>query len=195
MPAEQATGWGPRCSAWMGEVAGTYGNGRRMVQPVCGSVLGVSISLGAIQKVLDRVAQTIEPHDTAMALQARQAVGNSMDEMLWFCTHTLHELWGMASARVAFYMVYLRCSKEAFAALIDDWAGILVSDGYGVCQHWVARRQVAWCICSARTGAWWSAHRPSGPLVELGHVPSYNASAIGLRLHPRAESGVACTAR
>jgi hypothetical protein len=50
-----------------------------------------------------------------------------------------------------------------------------------------ARR--AWCICSARPGAWRSAHRPSGPLVELGHVPSYNASAIGPRLHPRAESG------
>ena len=29
----------------------------------------------------------------------------------------------MASERVAFYMIHPRRSKEAFAALIDDWAG------------------------------------------------------------------------
>ena len=62
MPPEHATGYGPRFSALMGELAGTYGNGRRMVQTFCASVLQVPISLGAIQKVLDRVAQAIEPH-------------------------------------------------------------------------------------------------------------------------------------
>ena len=35
-------------------------------------------------------------------------------------------------------MIHPHRSKEAFAALIDDWAGILVSDGYGVYQNWVA---------------------------------------------------------
>jgi transposase len=43
----------------------------------------------------------------------------------------------MASDTVAFYMIHPHRSKEAFAALIDDWAGILVSDGYGVYQSWV----------------------------------------------------------
>src|SRR4029453_7372036 len=49
VPTEYATGYGPRFSALMGEVAGTYGNGRRMVQTFCTSVLQVPISLGAIQ--------------------------------------------------------------------------------------------------------------------------------------------------
>jgi transposase len=49
VPAEQTTGDGPRFSALMAELAGTYGNGRRMVQRFCSSVLGVPISLGAIQ--------------------------------------------------------------------------------------------------------------------------------------------------
>jgi transposase len=153
VPAEQATGYGPRFSALIGEVAGTYGNGRRMVQTFCGSVLGVAISLGAIQKVLDRVAHAIEPHYTAIALQARQAPVNYIDETPWFCTHTLHWLWVMASERVALYMVHPRRSKEAFAALIDDWVGILVSEGYGVYQKWVARRQtcLAHLIRTARS--------------------------------------------
>ena len=153
VPAEHATGYGPRFSALMGEVAGTYGNGRRMVQTFCASVLQVPISLGAIQKVLDRVAQAIEPHYLAIATQARQALVNYIDETPWWCINTLHWLWVMASERVAFYMIHLRRSKEAFAALIEDWAGLLVSDGYGVYQHWVQARQtcVAHLIRTARS--------------------------------------------
>jgi transposase len=53
---------------------------------------------------------------------------------------------------VAFYMIHPHRSKEAFAALIDDWEGILVSDGYGVYQSWVEARQtcLAHLIRSAR---------------------------------------------
>jgi transposase IS66 family protein len=72
VPAEHATGYGPRCSALMGEVAGTYGNGRHIVQTFCASVLRVPISLGAIQKVPDRETQAIEPYYAAIATQARQ---------------------------------------------------------------------------------------------------------------------------
>jgi transposase len=137
----------------MGELAGPYGHGRRMVQTFCASVLQVPLRLGAIQTGLDRVAQAIEPHATALAMQARQAPGNSIDETPWFCTHTLHWLWGMASERVAFSMGHPRRSQEAFAALMDAWAGILVSDGYGVSRNWGARRQtcVAHLIRTARS--------------------------------------------
>ena len=138
MPPEHASGYGPRFSALMGELAGTYGNGRRMVQTFCASVLGAH-QLGAIQKVLDRVAQAIEPHYTAIATQARHAPVNYIDETPWFFTHALHWLWVMASDTVAFYMIHPHRSKEAFAALIDGWAGILVSDGYRCikagCRH------------------------------------------------------------
>jgi transposase len=134
-------GYGPRFSALMGELAGTYGNGRRMVHTFCASVLQVPISLGAIQKVLDRVTQAIDPYYVAIATQARQSAVNYIDETSWFCMHTLHWLWVMASEGVAFYMIHPRRSKEAFAALIEDWVGLLVSDGYGVYQSWVTHRQ------------------------------------------------------
>jgi transposase len=64
----------------MAELAGTYGNGRRMVQTFCASVLGVPISLGAIQKVLDRMTLAIDPHYLLIATQARQAPVNYIDE-------------------------------------------------------------------------------------------------------------------
>src|SRR5262249_37210565 len=125
VPAEHATGYGPRFSALMGELAGTYGNGRRMVQTFCALVLQVPISLGAIQKVVDRVTQAIEPHYTAIATRARHALVSYIDETPWWCTHTLHWLWVMVSEHEAFYMIHPRRSKEAFAALIDDWDGLL----------------------------------------------------------------------
>jgi Transposase IS66 family len=56
---------------------------------------------------------------------------NYIDETSWFCDRTLHWLWVMVSERVTFYMIHPRHSKEVFAALIDDWEGILISDGYG----------------------------------------------------------------
>src|SRR6201982_151817 len=153
VPTEHAAGYGPRFSALMGELAGAYGNGRRIVQTFCVSVLQVPISLGATQKALHRVPQAVEPYYVAIATQARQSSVNYIDETSWFCMHTLQWLWVMASERVAFYMVHPHRSKEAFAALIDDWAGILVSDGYGVYQTWVASRQtcLAHLIRTARS--------------------------------------------
>jgi transposase len=150
----------------MGEVAGTYGNGRRMVQTFCASVLQVPISLGAIQKVLDRVTQAIDPYYVVIATQARQSAVNYIDETSWFCRHMLHWLWVMASEGVAFYMIHPRRSKEAFAALIDEWTGILVSDGYGVYQHWVQARQT--CLAHLIRTARSLAERPNPALAACG---------------------------
>ena len=93
------------------------------------------------------LSRTIAP----LLQQARHAPVNYIDETPWFCTSTLW-LWVMASDAAAFYMIHPHRSKEAFAALIDDWAGILVSDGYGVYRHWVQARQtcLAHLIRSAR---------------------------------------------
>jgi transposase len=166
VPAEQVSGYGPRFSALMGELAGTYGNGRRMVQSFCTSVLGVPISLGAIQKVLDRVTQAIDPYYAVIARQARQAPVNYIDETPWYCLNALEWLWVMASERVAFYMIHPRRSKEAFTALIDDWAGLLVSDGYGVYQHWVQARQT--CLAHLIRSARGLAERPHPDLAACG---------------------------
>src|SRR5262244_1566955 len=166
VPAEHTTGYGPRFSALMSELAGAYGNGRRMVQTFCASVLGVPISLGAIQKVLDRVTQAIDPYYAAIAQQARQAPVNYIDETPWYCLNALEWLWVMASERVAFYMIHPRRSKAAFAALIDDWEGLLVSDGYGVYQSWVQARQT--CLAHLIRTARSLAERQNAELAACG---------------------------
>jgi transposase len=71
----------------------------------------------------------------------RHASVNYIDETPWFLANALQWLWGMVSDTTALHLIHPHRSKEAFAALINDWAGILVSDGYGVYQNWVQARQ------------------------------------------------------
>jgi transposase len=166
VPPEHTAGYGPRLTALVGEIAGTHGTGRRTIQTFCASVLQVPLSLGAIQKMLDRVAHAIEPHYKAIARQTRQATVNYIDETPWFLPNMLHWLWVMASDTTAFSMMHPHRSKAAFAALIDDWAGMLVSDGYGVYQSWVAQRQT--CLAHLLRTARGLAERPSPDLAACG---------------------------
>lgn len=141
LPPEHQSGYGPRLSALIGEMAGMQGTSRSLIQTFCSSVLGFPMGLGTIQKVIDRVTLAIQPHYEAMARIARQAPVGYIDETPWFCQGTLEWLWVMTSPQVAFYRIDPSRSKAAFLALIDAWDGILVSDGYGVYQTWVSTRQ------------------------------------------------------
>lgn len=134
-------GYGPRLSALIAEMVGMYGNSRTTVQTFCASVLHVPISLGAIQKVLDRAAAAIAPHYEAIGQQAREAELNHLDETPWYKQGQLHWLWVMANASVAFFLIHPHRSEEAFQELIGGWMGILVSDGYVVYRKWVGLRQ------------------------------------------------------
>ncbi|MGH9779989.1 MAG: IS66 family transposase, partial [Candidatus Acidiferrales bacterium] len=50
-----------------------------------------------------------------------------------------------------------RIRRSSFAALIEEWHGILVSDGYGVYQAWVEPRQT--CLAHLIRTAWSLAER------------------------------------
>ena len=73
VPSEHQAGYGPRLSALIGELTGIHRTSWRLVQDFCHSVLNIPISLGAIQKVINRVSQAILPHYHAIATLARQA--------------------------------------------------------------------------------------------------------------------------
>jgi transposase len=141
VPSQYATGYGPRLSGLIGELSGMYGTSRRLIQHFCHAVLHIPISLGGIQKVIDRVSCAIVPHYEAIAEVARNATVGSIDATPWFCHSTLQWLWTMTTDTVSLFLIHANRSKEAFFDLIDDWKGILVADGYGVYQTWVNRRQ------------------------------------------------------
>jgi transposase len=141
LPSECRPGYGPRLSALIAEMSGTQGNSRETVQGFCKSVLGFSISTGAIQNVIDRSSDAIKPYYEAIGDVAQNAGTNHVDETSWFQTGKLKWLWVMANTAVSYFMIHPHRSKEAFLALIGNWKGILVSDDYGLYRSWVHKRQ------------------------------------------------------
>ena len=83
IPREQRTGFGSRLSALMAELCGVHGDSRRAVQDFLLSVLGLPVSQGGIQKVLDRVSAAIAPHYAAIEEVAHAASVNHVDETSW----------------------------------------------------------------------------------------------------------------
>jgi transposase len=141
LPEAHRYRYGPRLTALIGELSGGQRDSRTAVQEFCASVSGVPISRGSIQCAVDRVSYAIRPHYEAIATQARQAKVNYIDETAWYQHGVLAWLWVMVNPTVAFFMVQASRSKAAFEALVERWAGILVSDGYGVYCQWVHARQ------------------------------------------------------
>ncbi|MBU4354686.1 MAG: IS66 family transposase [Proteobacteria bacterium] len=183
LPPEHRTGYGPRLSALIAEMAGNQGDSRSLIQNFCQSVLGITISLGAIQKVIDRVSAAIEPHYEAIGQEARSAPVNHIDETTYRRRAKLTWLWVMANCLVVFFMLHGRRTAAAFADLIGDWSGILISDGYKVYQKYVGQRQT--CLAhlirdakalaerpdkeTARFGGW--AQRELQRLCHMAHAP------------------------
>lgn len=141
VPNAQRSGFGPRLSAMIAEMAGAQADTRRAVQSFCASVLGLSISLGGIQKVLDRVSAAIEPHYDTIGEATRSAPVNHVDETSYRRKGKLTWLWVMGNALAAFFKVHDQRSQKAFEELVGDWRGILVSDDYALYRKWVGLRQ------------------------------------------------------
>jgi len=141
LPGDCRPGYGPRLSALIAEMSGTQGNSRETVQGFCKSVPGFSISIGAIQNVIDRASEAIRPYYDTIGRIAQDSRINHVDETSWFQSGTLKWLWVMANTAVSYFMIHPHRSKEAFLALIGNWNGILVSDDYGLYRSWVEKRQ------------------------------------------------------
>ena len=141
LPKSSRSGYGPRLSALIAEMSGTMGASRETVQNFCRSVLGIHISIGAVQNVIDRAAAAIEPIYDEISRLARQAPVNHVDETSFFQEGRLQWLWTMINHKTAFFMIHAHRSKEAFLDLVQTWRGTLVSDDYGVYRKWAEKRQ------------------------------------------------------
>lgn len=144
IPPEHRTGYDPRLSALIAFYSGVCGDSREMVQEILDSVYGVPISLGGIQRVVDRASQAIEPVYDEIGSQVRTAPVAFVDETPWYNRHKLEWLWTMTNQQASWFMIHKNRSEEAFQKLIADWQGILVSDNYGVYRKWAKLRQT--CI-------------------------------------------------
>lgn len=161
LPRDQATGFGPRVTALVGEMSGIVSVSRSALQDLCASVFSIPLSKGAIQKMINRVSQALAPHYEAIGQVARAAPVNHLDETSWLTQGVRYWLWVMTNPFVAYFQIHRTRSRAAFEQLIADWKGILVSDDYGVYQSWRGLRQT--CLAHLiRTAKGLAEHLESG---------------------------------
>ena len=101
LPRECQPGYGPRLSALIAEMSGTQGNSRETVQGFCKSVLGFSISIGAIQNVIDRASEAIKPYYEAIGQIAQDSRINHVDETSCFQSGKLKWPWVIGNRAVS----------------------------------------------------------------------------------------------
>jgi transposase len=166
VPEGFETGYGPRFTGLIGELSGSQRCSRRAVKDLCQSLLGVPISVGAIQRCVDRVSQAILPHYEAIAARARSLRVNHVDETPWYQHGVLAWLWAMVNHTVGFFSVKASRSKKAFEELIGHWAGILVSDAYGAYRKWAQQRQT--CLAHLIRRAKGLSERKDAAISRLG---------------------------
>ncbi len=92
VPKEYQSGYGPRLSATVAELSGSHGASRQTAQDFCQSILGIPISVGGIQCILDRTSEALKPLYDEIGRQARQAEVNHVDETSWFQSGKLNWL-------------------------------------------------------------------------------------------------------
>lgn len=161
LPPDQTTGFGPRLTAFVGEMSGIVNVSRSAVQDLCASVFSIPLSKGAIQKMINRVSEALVPHYEAIGRVARAAPVNHLDETSWLTQGVKHWLWVMTNPLVAYFQIHSPRSQAAFEQLIADWQGTLVSDDYGVYQSWKGLRQT--CLAHLiRTAKGLAEHLESG---------------------------------
>ena len=145
IPPIHQCGFGPRMTAFVALMAGTLGASRREIQRLLADVFEVPVSLGGIQKSLDRSSDAVAPHHQAIGDLARAAAANHIDETSWRSQRgsqvLLRWLWVMSNRTVAFFRLLPGRSRKDFEALIGTWAGILISDDYGLYRKWVNLHQ------------------------------------------------------
>jgi transposase len=141
IPFALRTCFGPRLSAMIVELTGAHGDSRRAVQDFLPLMFSLRISQGAMQKIIDRAGQALETHYAAIQEVVLSARVNHCDETTWKRKNGLEWLWLLCNTAAAFFMIYSKRSRQAFLALIGEWQGILVSDGYGVYRKWAHGRQ------------------------------------------------------
>ena len=166
IPCEHRTGYGPRLSALVAQQSGTCGESRETVRDLVQSVLGVPISTGGIQNIIDRASAAILPVYEAIADEARSAPVNHVDETSWKNQAKLRWLWVMANWKVAFFIIHKNRSYEAFLKLVDAWEGILVSDDYSLYKKWVHERQA--CLAHLLRRARWLSERENPEIAHFG---------------------------
>jgi transposase len=146
LPQEIPTGqMGPGLIAWIALMSGHFRLSTRSIQSLLPLQWGLSFSTGAISESQQPVAEWLEPIDQQVGETIRQAAVAHADETTHFREQQRPWLWVLCTPQLAFFMIHASRGMKAARQLLDQFAGILVSDRHGAYgAHPMTQRQLCW---------------------------------------------------
>lgn len=131
--------------AGSGALAKRYRLGRLPLREFLGDWLGVWLSVGSIQGAIEEAGAVVAPVESALIEAVRQSSLLHADETPWpeqGAKQMSLWLWVFTAATVTFYCISHR-GQELLRNLLEDYAGILMSDGWQA-YRWLQKRLRCW---------------------------------------------------
>jgi transposase len=141
--------FGPNLRAFIGLLSGRYRTSRREVAELLHDVLGISISVGAVDNTCRRLSEALKEPVNEVAARVKEAPVAHMDETGWRQKGQRMWLWVVATTYAVLFHIGTRCKGEAIELLGPDFQGKLVSDRYAVYYQFEADRRQVCCLLSA----------------------------------------------
>jgi transposase len=160
-----ASPFGPRLMSLIALLTGFYHLSRRKAQGLLADVLGVSVSLGAISTVEERVSQAVEPAVEEVWDRVIDADVKHTDGTSWLRAGTAMSLWTIATTAATVFKILADGSKATLRPLFRELKGILISDRATALTFWAMEyRQICWAHLLRRFVAFSERDGPAGAL-------------------------------
>jgi len=138
--------FGPRIEAHIATLAGVFRLSRRQVAEVVSQMLGIPISVGAVDAVIMRMSAVLADPWEKLREHIQNAELVHADETAWRLQGAQQYLWLAASALAACFRIDPHRSQAAAKELLgENFGGFVVSDRY-VGYHFldVLQQQLCW---------------------------------------------------
>jgi transposase len=142
----RAHGYGPRFTAVVSALSGTFHVSKRDTEAIVETVFGVPIAVGTISAAEQETSAALENAHAEAAEACQQAAVNNIDETSWKLGKKLIWLWTAVSTVCTYYLIHSKRGAEALNAVFKTaFKGIAISDRWVVynCYN-VFRRQLCW---------------------------------------------------
>ena len=118
---------------------------RRRTEALCPEITGVTLSLGATDRVLERTARLLAPALAEIDTAIRSAAAVNVDETSWAEAGASRWIWAAATPSMMRIRISESRSQAACTALVGATPGIVTSDRWSGYNHLaLERRQVCW---------------------------------------------------
>lgn len=123
---------GPRLAGLIVLLALRLRLSRERIRELLDTLLGLSVSSGLIDQTVREAGRLSEPLEDALVTDLHGAAQVHIDETPWPESGTMLWLWVVVSVQTVLYLIGPRTRAMLDNALATEFAGIVISDGYGV---------------------------------------------------------------